>query len=351
MKRNFIFLAFILLAACGQPKEAGLVGLLNNGVQYNKARGAIVAIHENGETNYYPVGYADDEKKPIDKYTLFEIGSISKTFTTLLMAKAVSEGKINLEDPINKYLPDTLRLADFKGEKITIKSLANATSGLPRMPENFSPRDENNPYIDYTVKELLEFLNTYELKRAPYETYEYSNLGMGLLGYILTIVYEKPYNEILKENILDPLNMNRTSVNYVKKLDDNISVGYNASSPDKLTPTSYWEWTDESVLVGAGGIISCADDLMKYLKAQTGLVKFDLEEEMTLTQRPTKDTGEPNMQIGLGWHIKNGKIIWHGGGTGGFRTFAGIDKASEKIVLILANSDVPISDLGFEELE
>jgi hypothetical protein len=119
--------------------------------------------------------------------TLFEIGSITKVFTAVTLADMAAKGEVHLEDPISKYLPEGTRAPSLDGKQITLLDLATHRSGLPRMPSNFEPKDPSNPYADYTLDRMFAFLNGYTLERAPGAAYEYSNLGMGLLGCIFLL--------------------------------------------------------------------------------------------------------------------------------------------------------------------
>jgi serine-type D-Ala-D-Ala carboxypeptidase/endopeptidase len=122
------------------------------------------------------------DKRPLDGDTIFEIGSITKVFTALLAADMAQRGEVKLDDPIQEYLPPTVKIPERGGKQITLIDLATHTSGLPRMPENFRPKDPSRPYVDYTVDALYSFLSSYELRRDIGIKYVYSNLGFGLLG-------------------------------------------------------------------------------------------------------------------------------------------------------------------------
>ncbi|HEX3107684.1 MAG TPA: serine hydrolase, partial [Thermoanaerobaculia bacterium] len=141
-------------------------------------------------------------EKPVDANTVFEIGSVTKVFTSLLLADAVQRGEVALTDPVSKYLPPGVKVPERNGKKITLVDLATHTSGLPRMPTNFHPKDPGNPYADYTVAQLYEFLSSYELTRDPGSQYEYSNLGGGLLGHVLALRAGTDYETLVRKRIL-----------------------------------------------------------------------------------------------------------------------------------------------------
>ncbi len=120
----------------------------------------------------------------ISEDTIFEIGSITKIFTTLILMDMVANGEVVLDEPVETYLP-SVKIPELNGKKITLRHLATHYSGLPSLPDNFNPKNPMNPYEDFTSEDLYHFLNHYNLKRAPGEQFEYSNVGLGLLGHIL----------------------------------------------------------------------------------------------------------------------------------------------------------------------
>src|SRR5687767_12715314 len=151
-------------------------------------------------------------KSGLDGDTLFEIGSITKVFTSLLLADMIQKGEVALTDPVAKYLPETVRMPERGGKKITLEHLATHTSSLPRLPANMFPRDPANPYADYTTGQLYEFLSSTELMRDIGEKYEYSNLGVGLLGHALARRAGMSYETLVRMRILEPLGMKSTTI-------------------------------------------------------------------------------------------------------------------------------------------
>ncbi len=314
-------------------------------VEFQETPGIAVGIYENGKTTYYTFGAANVQtKEPISSKTLFEIGSITKTFTTEMAAQMQVQKKLSLSDEAQRYLPGNMVLPEKNGMAITLEHLATAHSGLPRMPMNFAPSDPENPYVDYTETELAGFINHCELPRDPGSQYEYSNLGMGMLGYILSRIGKKPYAVLVDQLILNQLKMNHTFVSG-QRTDLQLATGYSGIQPVKA-----WTWNNESVLTGAGGLISNAEDMMTYLVANLRAKSntTPLDQAMALTHTPRKDAGK--MKIGYGWHIRDEDIVWHNGGTGGFRSFAGFSVTKNKAVVVLTNSNTGADDLGFHLL-
>lgn len=342
--RTILLLAFTLFTTSlfGQSIDE----LIRERVDAGETPAMVVAVHQDGKTKYYTYGYADvASKRPVDSKTLFEIGSITKTFTTTAVAQQAQEGKIKLTDPIQASLPAEVKVP-VRGDKlITFEDLASARSGLPRLPANLIPADQTNPYIDYTEDKLYAFLNGYQLTRDIGSQYEYSNLGMGLLGLLVSRIDGRTYRESIEARILKPLGMKNTFLNTPGRKDKNSAVGY---SDGKAVPA--WTWTDASCMQGAGGLLSNAEDMMTYLLANMNPPDNALGKAMTDAHQTRLDIGRNNMKIGLGWHIRN-KIVWHNGGTGGFRTFAGYEPEKKMAVVLLTNSDAGADDMGFHLMD
>lgn len=342
MKKILLFLAVIPAMLQAQSLEE----LAKQRVEYQETPGIAVAWFEDGKVSYYSYGVLNIEsREPVTSKSLFEIGSITKTFTCSALSYLVQKKEIDLNEKAQTYLPSTISLPEKNGKAIRIIDLATAHSGLSRMPGNFAPVNVSNPYIDYTDKELAVYLNNCELNAEPGSHYEYSNLGMGLLGYILTVKKNTTYSKLVKEIILSPLQMKETFISGETK-SKQLATGY----IDK-TPVAAWTWGNQSVLTGAGGIVSNTEDMIAYLKAQLTTVDPILNAAFQDTHKERSDAGSPDMQIGLGWHIRNHKYVWHNGGTGGFRSFAGFDPEKKRAIVLLTNSTAGIDDLGFHWLD
>jgi serine-type D-Ala-D-Ala carboxypeptidase/endopeptidase len=282
---------------------------------------------------------------PLNGATVFEIGSISKVFTTLLLADAATRGEVALTDPVAKYLPASVRMPTRGGKQITLQDLATHTSALPRLPTNLSPRNFANPYADYTVDQMYAFLSGYELPRDIGERYEYSNLGVGLLGHVLTLRAGADYETLVTQRITGPLSMGSTVVTLSPALKQRLAAGHDA----QRTPVPNW---DIPTLAGAGALRSTADDMLTFLAAQLGLSSSRLDKAMAAALAIRRDTGNPRMQIALGWHIITSatgtEIIWHNGGTGGYRSFVGLHRQAKRGVVVLSNMSTPAGadDIG-----
>jgi len=297
------------------------------------------------------VAYGNTAKggKPVDADSVFEIGSITKVFTSLLLADMVQRGEVALTDPVSKYLPANVKMPERGGKKITLVDLSTHTSGLPRLPSNLNPKDPANPYADYTVAQLYEFLSTVELTRDIGSKYEYSNLGGGLLGHVLALRAGSDYETLVRTRILQPLAMKSTAITLSKPMKERLATGHDPA----LQPVSNWHIP---TLAGAGALRSTANDLLTFVGANLGIVKSPLAPSMAAMLATRRPTGIPSLDIALGWHISTHnehEIVWHNGGTGGYRTWIGFDPKSRTGVVVLSNTSTTagVDDIGAHLLD
>lgn len=268
------------------------------------------------------------------EHNIYEIGSISKVFTSLLLADLVRGEKVRLDDPIGTYLPDHVT-ASHEVLNITLLQLATHSSGLPRLPSNLKVnwRSKPNPYAHYTMELLHEFLANHQLPaEKPYPVL-YSNLGAGLLGYILANVVGCSYEEAMRQTICEPLELVNTFIELDQDRQQRLVPGH--SSKGKQVPN----W-DLSILAGAGGIRSSMADMTKFLAANLGhRAERSIIQSMEDCHQPQLRINE-QVQVGLGWMISdfNGEsLIWHNGATGGYNSFIGFLKEQKKGVCVLTN--------------
>jgi CubicO group peptidase (beta-lactamase class C family) len=347
MKRYFLL--FCLLLPIAVPAQEALPGALTKNIQARIDNGhspsIAVGIIDAEGPRYYFFGTKTIGGAPVDEHTIYEIGSISKTFTGILLAKMVEEGKVSLDDPVQKYLPESVRMPKWKGQEITLGHLSDHTSSLPRLPANLAPADISNPYADYKVEDLYAFLNSYELPRAIGSAFEYSNLAQGLLGHVLARSSGKSYEELVIEYIAEPLEMKETKIELDGQMQKDLAPGH---SQGVQVPN----W-DIPTLAGAGALRSSLHDMLIYLSANMGMKETDLYPAMQLSHQ-SRHTKQGNNKVGLAWVISKGSegdIIWHNGGTGGYRTFAGFVKETGKGVVVLTNSNKGADDIGFHLLD
>lgn len=291
------------------------------------------------------------DARPLNGDTIFEIGSVTKVFTSLLLADMVQRGEVALTDAVSRYLPAGVKVPARGGRCIELQHLATHTSGLPRLPGNLrlKPRSAANPYAEYTVSQLYEFLSRYSLQRDIGSKYEYSNLGGGLLGHVLSLRASMDYEALVRARIAGPLQMNSTAIALPPEMKARFAVGHNAW----LKPVSNW---DLPALAGAGALRSSANDLLLFLAANLGYIASPLAPAMTSMLGVRRPTGAPHVEVALGWHILTrfgDDIIWHNGGTGGFHSFVGFHPATRIGVVVLSNTQAApsIDDIGFHLLD
>ena len=341
-----LILCFSMTSVMGQTIELTdeMKQMLDEKVQDGTYQSVVIGIVDENGTNYVTMGKTKEGGSDVGEHTIYEIGSISKVFTTTMLAQMVANKKVKLEDPVQKYFPMNVTMPTKNGKEIEMGQLADHTSGLPRLPENFNPRDPANPYADFSKDEMFDFLWTYNLPRKIGAEYEYSNLGVGLLGHVLAEISYKSYDDILQEMVAKPLGLEETKVDMDENMQANLAPGH---SKGEIVPN----W-DIPTIPGAGAIKSSAHDILVFLSANLGLEKTDLLPALELTHEERhKKAGD--MRVGLGWHIAKGTkgdIVWHNGGTGGYRSFAGFVKELNAGVVILTNSDVSVDEIGFSLL-
>jgi CubicO group peptidase (beta-lactamase class C family) len=292
-------------------------------------------------------GRAGEGSPAVNDQTVFEIGSVSKVFTTTLLAEMVIAGEVALDDPISEFLPDSVRAPSRNGRQITLLDLATSSSGLPRLPDDFTPADPTNPYADYEVRHLYAFLSGYMLTRDPGASYEYSNLGMGLLGHLLALRAGMSYEDLVIRRILTPLGMRDTRITLTPAMSGRLATGHGAD----LEVVGNW---DIAVLAGAGGWRSTTTDMLRFLAAAVTPPPGSLGRALRMAMEPRRPAGSPVLRIGLGWQVleRNGqRIVWHNGETGGYHSFLGLDPASGANVVVLANSATDIDDIGLHILD
>ncbi len=279
---------------------------------------------------------------PVRASTVFEIGSISKAFTGVLLADMILRGEVALDDPVARYLPPGTRVPEKDGAAITLRHLTTHTSGLPRIPGNLDPKDPADPYADYDAARLTAFLATHQLRRAPGAAYEYSNLGAGLLGFALATKAGMSYGELLRKRILEPLGMKETGVVETETMRKNLAGGHNEMGE----PVPAWHL---DALAGAGAIRSTLDDMLRFAGAARDTMHGPLARAMALAQRELFRVDSVT-SIGMGWHrrtVAGHTMAWHNGGTGGFRTMLVADPGADRAGVLLTNSANDSDLLGF----
>ena len=351
MKKLFYFLLVIFPALACEKEwppatglEAKIAQLVEPHLVLGQAPGYEIGILKNGSTQFYAFGVQNRETgDPFDEFSIGEIGSITKTFTALWFAQEVSLGRLSLEDSVNTYLPEALRLPSKNGQPIRLIHLLNHTSGLPREPADITGVLKSDQPFDYTADRLADFLKSWQPGHVAGEHFAYSNLGMGLAGYLIQELTDSTYAQQIQSRILQPLQLSHTFCNHGQQPPANVAQGYLGAKP-----YPFFEMT--AIFEGAGCIKSNAFDLMQYLKAAMHPEQTPLEAAFRLAQTPTHqlastlDFGPETFldgQIGLGWFtFKNDKgenFYFHNGGTYGFNSFLLFNREAELGVVILSN--------------
>lgn len=306
------------------------------------------AVIDQNSTKFYNAGKTSKQPdaSSADQSTVYEIGSITKVFTGILLAEAIKRGEVKLDDPISKYLPATVKTPKFNGKEITLLDLTTQSSGLPSLPDDFKPVDPLNPYADYTVQRLYDFLGRVELKHEIGIKFEYSNLGVGLLGHILASQANMRYEDLVKSRILKPLGMNDTAITFSPSMRSRLAAGHDMAGK----PTPNW---DLPTFAGAGALRSTASDMAKFVSANLGLTKSPISDSIAEAQKVRRKFDGSPVSISFNWittRSADRDIIWHNGGTGGYRTFVGMDLERKKGVFVATNSADSVDDLGFHLL-
>jgi D-alanyl-D-alanine-carboxypeptidase/D-alanyl-D-alanine-endopeptidase len=300
--------------------------------------GIVVGILEPGGRRIVTYGSrAAGDTHPLDGQTVFEIGSITKVFTALLLADAVQRGEVALTDPVAKYLPAGVKMPERGARPITLQDLAMHVSGLPRLPSNIAGKDPANPYADYSTAQMYEFLSAHQLRRDVGVEYEYSNFGAGLLGHVLARRAGTDYETLVRTRITGPLGMKHTGITLSPEMQARLAPGH---SPG-LERVKNW---DLPTLAGAGALRSNADDLLTFLAAATGYKHSPLDKALATMLSTRRPTNNASLEMALGWHVlkderaQGTEIVWHNGGTGGYRTWMGYEPKSRTGVVVLSNA-------------
>jgi CubicO group peptidase (beta-lactamase class C family) len=287
--------------------------------------GVVIGVLQHGTRRLFTYG-------PVKQDSLFEIGSISKTFTALMLAQMVAQHKVKLDEPVRELLPPGT-VAKPDGPEITLLDLATQHSGLPRMPSNFAPADMQDPYVDYRSTNLYDFIAKHGVGRSANAQFNYSNLGFGLLGQSLANRAKLSYPELLRAEVTGPLGMIDTVVTLSAEQEKRFTQGHEA----RHQPVKPWNF---DAMAGAGAIRSTASDMLAYLEAYlhapraAGTLATALE-----MCREVHADALPGMKIALAWLVENDTgAYWHNGGTGGFSSYALFNPKEDYALVVLYNT-------------
>ncbi len=294
--------------------------------------GIAIGIYDNGQVSYYNYGVQHLQNGgAIDEHTLFEIGSLTKPFTASLLAIMAEKGEVAMDDSLQPYLPADISLIQKGNEPIRLSHLVNHTSGWPRIPDNTS---EDSPFYPYSINDLKDFINGYKPPRKAGIKYEYSNLGMGLLGYILKEERHSSYFDLVQSELLVPLNMNETFLNAEGYTSSKVAQGYEGN--EERDPMLFSE-----VFEGAGVLNSTSADMVKFIEAQFETTATPLNLGLAKTHEATFTVTDVT-DVGMGWlitRLEDDQLVhWHNGGTAAFNSYMAFNKETQKGVVLLMNS-------------
>ncbi|PLY45805.1 hypothetical protein CSZ94_04210 [Janthinobacterium sp. ROICE36] len=303
----------------------------------------VIAVIDGRDSAVYGFGsvHAGKNTKP-GADTVYQIGSVTKTMTGLLLADAVIECKVTLEEPVAALLPG-YTLPAFDGKPISLLDLATHYSALPRLPDNFAPKDPANPYADYTEAKQRQFLAAYQLPRAPGSVFDYSNIGYAVLGTALAAREGRSYEALLQSRIAVPLGMRSTSNQPTHGMLARLAPGHLMTG--EATPA----W-DLNVVAPAGGVYSSARDMIAYLQAYMfkPLRPYALAIKPQRPMAPDSDT-----KVGLAWLLEQQQgqsYAWHSGQTGGYTSYAAFTTDGKRGVVVLTNTARTVDALGLSAL-
>ncbi len=282
-------------------------------------------------TQHFGTLSSDRDESP-EGGTLYEIGSMSKVFTGILLAYAVESGRVELNQRIGTIMKKLQKTNKKVGDSIRLGHLTTHMSGLPRMPDNFSPANPMNPYVDYDRKLLVEFMDGVKPDRKPGVKGEYSNLAVGLLGDLLAVEAGMDYGAMLKQNLTGPLELDDTCLNLSYEQIDRLAPPHNVSK----TANQSWDF---DAIAGAGGIRSTPDDMLRFIEANLHPPENAVGKAIELAWKQHIPAKGKAFAMGLGWHIaRDGQTRWHNGQTGGYHSMILINRELDAGVVVLCNT-------------
>jgi len=338
---SFLLATTMQAQTAATPSRDSLQRVVRQRVEAGKTTGMILGVISPAGTSFHVAAGNERAGKPIDDQTLFEIGSITKAFTGVLLAEMAARGEVRFDQPVGELLPAGTNVPERGGRAITLADLATQSSGLPRLPGNMQPADPSNPYADYTPQLLYAFLAQHQLRRDPGAQYEYSNLGVGLLGHALALRAGASYEGLLRERVLAPLGLTNTSIVLTPAMRARMSEGHDGAG----TVVPLW---DLPTLAGAGALRSSLRDMMKVASALVTPPPNAVGSAIVQSVAP-RFTANQALSIGLGWHrviLAGDTVVFHNGGTAGFRTYIGMNVRTRAAVVMLTNSGHDNEDLA-----
>lgn len=347
---NRAFIALWLAAATGTagafPADAEVREMLRHRVEVSKsAVGIVVGLVDASGTRVVVYGHArrgSDERVTGD--SVFEVGSVTKLFTSLLLAQMVESGEVSLNDPVALYAPPSVK--SRRAREITLLHLSRHTAGFPPFPDNMKPVDPSNPLDVYTNDALFAFLDSHRTQRVAGTFHLYSNYGPALLGELLARHAKTDYETALRTRILEPLGMRATGLRLTPAFRAAHALGH--SDLGRPIPLG-----DVRGMLGAGSLRTTGNDMARFLEANLELRESNLAAAMRATHETRADRQMPNLQMGLGWFhatFLGTRLVVHGGVTEGFNAYVGLDPERRRGAVVLSNSDNEVQNIAIHLL-
>lgn len=310
--------------------------------------GVVAGIIDGSDQQTLARGVTRAEGDSVDKHTVFEIGSITKTFTALALADRVEQGAVQLGASVAASLPDSVDVPGQDGAPITLEHLVTHTAGMPRLPPNQDEQSEwedpTDPYAAYSVPELYRGLEQTTLLHAPGTAFQYSNFGAGLLGHLLARRSDTTYRALIRDRVSARLGMEDTWVSLPEEPKQRFATGHRPNG----SATPHWHFRES--MAGAGALRSSARDMMTYLAAQLGQADAPSPLRRAIKRsHTTLHDQEDERAVAHGWLVSEQDghtVLWHNGGTGGFKSFVGFNLEQNAGVIVLSNVRQPVTEMG-----
>jgi len=342
--------ALLVPAAGGSPAlptDEAVRDILRQRIEASRRGvGCVVALVDESGARVIPYGHATSgEERLVDGDTVFQLGSVTKVFTALLLAQMAARGEVRLEDPIALYAPPSVTTA--RAKEITLLHLSRHTAGFISFADNLDATQAEHPIDAPTNEAMFAALESLPMRAATGVHHSYSSYGMALLGELLARRAGADFESTVRTRILAPLGMSSSGFALTPQLKAAHATGHT----DRGLPRAPAEARG---MLGAGALRSTANDLVRFVQAQLGLRDSELAGPMRATQRTEADRQRPDLPMGLGWfhaELPGKRIVHHAGSTPGFSAYVGIDLEHRHGVVVLANSDGDMTNLGLHLLD
>ncbi|MEM6470867.1 MAG: serine hydrolase [Planctomycetota bacterium] len=353
LSMTFIVVPWISLRSDGEELSKATVRRIETVAQAYVDGGAInsaaIGVIDGDQDAFIGVGrFSESDDRVPNAQTIYEIGSISKVFTGIMLADAIQNGLVTADQPVQDLVPDDVRIPTWKNapdRKITLRDLSTHVSGLPRMPNNLNVLAQlSDPYANYAASDLFTFLKAHQLRRSPGEKEEYSNLAVGLLGEVLSQQQNLTYEALLRSRITEPLKMRDTCLSLSESQLERLAPPHNIGRK----PSSNWNF---KALAGAGAIRSSIGDMLKFCRANLNVPDNETGKAISSAfSKQREAVGASSRPMGFGWIINPGsETRWHNGGTGGYHSILLINQKEKHCVVVLCNTaSAEVDRLGSE---